>query len=191
MNIINSKEYWDDRFKGDSWEANYGKEQTQYFANILLSYLPKEIFEDIHSILDWGCALGQLCNQWKKKNKNCLMQGYDLSEEAINKARFLYPDIIFSYKKPILSFDAVVCSNVLEHLFNWKETLAELKTYSNKYVIILVPFETGIGGEHVINFREDDFIDDDIIFKQIIQCNHPYYWPGNQLMIIYKKEKRE
>jgi cyclopropane fatty-acyl-phospholipid synthase-like methyltransferase len=183
---INSKEYWDFRFSSSDWENNHGKEQTSYFSEILLNNLPKNILEETNSMLDWGCALGQLSHLWKQKNKNCDVFGYDLSEEGVKKAISFYPDICFDSTKPSGKFDTVVCSNVLEHLSNWQEVITELKSYANKYVIILVPYNSGIGGEHIVNFTENMFDPEGIIEKRIIDCYDPVFWPGQQLLIIYE-----
>ncbi|HKU51112.1 MAG TPA: hypothetical protein VJQ25_01490, partial [Nitrospira sp.] len=58
---VNSKEYWDRRFRLD-WEAMQGREQSRFFAKVALEHLPPWFFTLARAqrltFCDWGCAQG-------------------------------------------------------------------------------------------------------------------------------------
>ena len=62
---VNSKDYWDNRFQ-TNWESYLGREQTEFFLNLLLENLPFEIVQQMESkkwsVCDAGCAEGDGTN---------------------------------------------------------------------------------------------------------------------------------
>ena len=96
-------------------------------------------------ILDCGCAEGHLLNQLSGKK-----YGVDISSHGLKRARERNPDAtILKGSLTHLpfdndSFDVVTCSEVLEHISNYKTAIAEIKrvTKSNGgKMIISVPHE--------------------------------------------------
>src|SRR3989344_7196768 len=76
--------------------------------------------EKIKSILDVGCGEGNLLIELKKKRLN--VQGIDISEEALEKAKqrklnVKKADLDKGLPLNANSFDAVITVSVLQHLF--------------------------------------------------------------------------
>lgn len=190
MKEINSVEYWNDRFSTNSWISNNGIKQSEFFADLIIKNIQPRILYETTSMLDFGCALGQLCNKWEYISGTKDIAGYDFSSIACKKAKELYPTILFSDVVPKRKFDVVVSSNLLEHVENFIGYLHRFTNIAEKYVVILVPFESGIGGEHINEFDEKSFPEEINGFvkiqEKIIQCKSPGIWEHKQLLIVYK-----
>lgn len=100
------------------------------------------------SVLDAGCGEGYVTHYLAGKDPGLRLTGVDVREEAIAYARSRFPDAArfqrgSLYKLPFSdnSFDAVLCSEVLEHVKDVDRALQELKRVSRRYVIITVPRE--------------------------------------------------
>ena len=91
---INSKEYWDDRFKSNDWILAGGDEQNRYFYSLMLELIPEyvkdEIFNELMSICDFGCAEGDGTQIFKKIFQYSDVTGVDISEHALDNARKKY-----------------------------------------------------------------------------------------------------
>lgn len=108
----------------------------------------KEIKEN-SIVLDAGCEEGKVLEQISKKA--LAVYGFDIkksyikkaSEKGIEKARVLLGSVL---NIPIKNdfFDAVVCTEVLEHLENPQKAVEELKRVTKKggKIIITVPNES-------------------------------------------------
>lgn len=95
------------------------------------------------SVLDAGCGEGFLVHYLARKDPRLRLTGVDVREEAIAHARNRYPDAArfrkgSLYKLPFSdnSFDAVLCSEVLEHMEDVDRVLQELKRVTRRYVIV-------------------------------------------------------
>ncbi len=198
INNINTVEYWENRFKSKDWQKFDGENQTKFFATLMIDNIPQDIKIDIknnkYSILDFGCACGQLCNEIKESFPNSEITGIDFSSEAINRAKELYPNVNFRVNpldKNIDKFDVICCSNVLEHLLDWENYLTTFTQVSQKYIIILVPYLSEIFGEHVVSFDLCDFKDNingfNQVYHKIMDTNNSGYWNGKQLLVVYEK----
>jgi trans-aconitate methyltransferase len=191
--MINDLTYWNDRFKTSSWTDNHGIEQSAYFAEVMINnVLPRVLYESA-SMLDWACALGQLCNKWKHYSISNDICGYDFSEVACQKAKELYPEIQFTNEVPKRKFDLVCSSNFLEHVDNWKDYLYRFTNMSEKYVVVLVPHESPVFSEHVVSFSLNSFPEEinnfHCIQRKVIQCNEPLLWDGKQQLLTYMKTR--
>lgn len=198
--IINSKEYWQDRFQSGSWVQRQGTGQTEFFMQLLISALPSQVVNDISnnckSILDWGTALGQGCYELSKAFPKHQIIGLDFAESAIEQAREMYDGLGIEFRTTPLQpgtdrFDCLVTSNVLEHLVNWSDYLDLFTQVAQKYMILLVPFECGVFDEHVVSFKEGSFPEEingfNKVFEQIIPCDDPRYWTEKQCLLVYVK----
>jgi len=193
---VNSKEYWDKRFASGDWEEKGGNHQTHYFYELLYTLLPehlKEKFNDPekqYSIADIGCAEGDGSKFLATKFFNTKVSGIDIAEAAIKKAKTLYPEINFSAKLN-KQYDIVVSSNVLEHFKDPFEHMNELFEHSQKYVVILVPFEEQERiEEHFYTFLYKDFQlqfkNFNLIHLHSVKANKNV-WNGKQHLFIYQK----
>ena len=100
------------------------------------------------TLLDAGCGEGFVVDFLAREHPDLKISGVDISEDAIeyakknfgDEARFRTGSV---YKLPFSdkSFDAVLCSEVLEHLDDPNRAVAELKRVARDYVIITVPLE--------------------------------------------------
>ena len=94
------------------------------------------------SVLDLGCGDGLTLSLLKEKG--IIGKGLDISKEGVEKAKMKGFDASvfdFSSKLPFLdnSFDIVISLDVLEHLYDPKNLLAEASRVSKGSVIIGVP----------------------------------------------------
>ncbi len=198
VKIINSKEYWDDRFKSGNWDAYKGDEQTLHFYTLLVNSLPKELQEEIlnsrHDIFDFGCAQGEGTEYFANIFLNSNVIGVDISHEAIKiakqknkKASFMCADL----KNYNTRWDILISSNTLEHFENPWEILEQLADKTQKYLIILVPFDQKNipDGEHFYSFNFDNipkFIKNfDLVFYKSVYPD-PKFWNDLQVLLIYK-----
>lgn len=74
---------------------------------------------NIHSLLEVGCGLGAFTNFLVQNNQNIDIEGIDISETAIQKAKKSYPDINFKvgdllgYSECKLSYNAILLSEMI------------------------------------------------------------------------------
>jgi len=199
---INSMDYWDNRFQ-TNWENFLGREQTEFFINLLLENLPKwflsELEEKTYSICDAGCAEGDGTKILSQKFTKSNVLGIDFSIEAVNKAKKYYPDVNFD-QGDIMNlsrqFDIIICSNVLEHFSNPMDIIPMLIEKTEKHVVIMVPFlENERIKEHLFTFDYTSFpleiknynltyfteIDGKLIDKT--------HWYGKQAIVIYSNKE--
>lgn len=199
---VNSKDYWDNRFQ-TNWESYLGREQTEFFLNLLLENLPFEIVQQMESekwsVCDAGCAEGDGTNLLANKYKNLEVMGIDFSMEAINKAKEYYPNIDYAQgdiKNLPQNYDIIICSNVLEHFSNPFEIIPEMLENTKNHLIIMVPFlEDNRIKEHMYTFEYNSFpmeIDGfQLSYFTEIDCKliEGTHWFGKQAIIIYSNKK--
>ena len=95
-------------------------------------------------ILDAGCGEGHLLKFLSKRKADYF--GIDITEVALEKARKRFPEGKF-YKMdlaklefPDESFDCVTCSEVLEHIYLYKDVLKELIRVLKKDGLLIITF---------------------------------------------------
>ena len=110
-----------------------------------------EFLEKNVRVLDVGCGDGAVMKKLKREF-NCDVSGVEYSHEAMRRATSKGLEVIqydlnglgeLPYAEN--SFDYVLCTDVLEHVFFPKRVLAELKRVSNKYIIVSTPNLAYIG----------------------------------------------
>jgi len=62
----------------------------------IFSVLPREFRENMDSLLDVGCATGELIHFFRSQIPNLHCMGVDISEEMIEKAGQIQPEVLFS-----------------------------------------------------------------------------------------------
>jgi len=202
---INSEEYWDKRFSED-WEKKEGREQSVFFGRLAIKNFPDWFVNRVKSknftICDWGCAFGDGTKLLTDAFPQSKITGVDFAKNAIDIAKKEYPEIRFlqedflSKKANSEKYDVLFSSNTLEHFEAPLEILKKIVKYSSRYVVLLIPFrEEDLIKEHFSSF---DFETTPLFLKGwtlihsgVINTKKmtPNYWYGEQLLLIYSKEK--
>ena len=197
--ILNDKDYWDNRFKTDDWDNSFGREQTLFFYKIAMVNIPKWLKNEINkynlSICDLGCAEGDGTNLIHQEFPNSNIVGVDFSQSAICRAEESFSNVSFECSDMLAfnkHFDIIFSSNTLEHFSDPKEVLKTILKLSDKYLILLLPFqEINRIDEHFYSFDYDSFpltIDEHVLvyYKEIDTADcEKTYWIGKQIIVIY------
>ena len=130
----NIKKYYDGRYESNymmnddftTW-SHQGIEL--YRVKDVLSHIP---YQDITSVLDYGCGQGGWIEVLKNSFTAAKITGIDISEKAIEKARARYENCkFFSFngkKAPIddNSFDLVFTYHVIEHVYDIESVVHDI-----------------------------------------------------------------
>ncbi|GIX39651.1 MAG: hypothetical protein KatS3mg128_0700 [Silanimonas sp.] len=198
---VNSKGYWEQRFKED-WDAAGGPEQTRFFAETALRLMPgwlrRDLKSDAWSIADIGCAEGEAAALLKQTFPNTEVVGLDFSSAAIEVAKTRYPDVRFEVadlNEFEGKFDVTFCSNVLEHFHDPMPVMRRIARATARHFILLVPgWEQERHHEHHVTF---DLSGLPLVFEGLtlthldaVNCAriNPRQWPGFQLIAIYTRQ---
>lgn len=185
-------------FESGAWEANMGREQTRYFASQAIQRLPpvvKATLADRGTLLDFACALGDGAAAFKDAFPRCIVVGYEWAESGRRKAAAAYPAIPFTSAPPTGKYDAVYCSNLLEHMEDYREEMIRQVALASRFYIVLVPWEEGfpLVPSHVHSFNASNFPPEipgaRCIFKEAFPTE--IYWGGQQLLAVFEIEGRE
>jgi len=194
---INSKEYWDNRFRTNWIEFN-GKEQTKNFMELIVQNLPNFVDLNGKKILDWGCALGQGVEVLMRHFPTSFVCGLDISDQAIFECRQVHPELFFYngfLKDYRINYDVIITSNCLQLFKNPYFWINEMMEYTREFLIILVPYNDSSceneDSEHKFKFLEESFPNrinnfSKIYTKIINQC--PGCWSNKQLLVIFERK---
>lgn len=203
--ILNSKEYWENRFKTD-WELCSGSQQTTFFAKLACGMLPqwfvRKIREENYTICDIGCALGDAV-EVLSQFLNVEVCGMDISFDAVKKATEKFPRFHFFQGDVMalpedMSYNIIFCSNVLEHFDRPWEIFRNFTKIAKDYIIIQVPFREKVETkEHVYKFNSDNIpikIDNyELIFLDTLDGNEEEksFYKDEQILLIYSCHKSD
>ena len=101
---------------------------------------------NLERILDIGCGSGYFASDLKKKY-NCVARGIEPNDSAAKEASEKLDKVIHNIFSPTLpelqgkTFDAIIFNDVLEHLVNPYEVLAQCKSFlsSNGCIVASIP----------------------------------------------------
>lgn len=160
MKNINTKSYWDNRFKSGSWDKAGSNQTIQYALGNVKHLDLNQNFQG--KILDFGCALGDAIPVFKEAYPEAQITGLDISEEAISicKSKFgnLAEFICGTHENVAKQYDIIIASHVMEHITNDLLVVEKLLKQC-KIMYIIVPYmESPLFHEHV-NYYEDDYYD--------------------------------
>lgn len=133
----------------DNFRKHSSKNPLQkYLIESFFSVLMEEA-RGLHParILDAGCGEGFTLERFRTAHIGEELEGVDLQQRAIDLGKVTHPHLSLRqgsiYQLPYAddSFDAVVCSEVLEHLERPEDALKELCRVTKRYCIITVPHE--------------------------------------------------
>lgn len=106
-----------------------------------------QILPSFTTLVDVGCGDGYLLYSLAQKHKHAKLYGLDLTQKRIMTTKKHVPSAYLLCSDIQLlpfsdnSFDIVICSEVLEHLPDYKKTLNELFRITKNRLIITVPNE--------------------------------------------------
>lgn len=159
---INTREYWENRFKSGNWEAKNGRQQTILFAKKIVKIL---VIPNTFSgtIIDFGCGLGDAMPIYRSCFRNATLIGTDITQAAVEKCQEKYGSIakfIQCDHQGIPQSDIIISCNVFEHLSNQME-IAKQMFSKCKDLYIIVPYNERLhsGNEHVNTYNEHSFKD--------------------------------
>lgn len=205
MSDINSKDYWDIRFKTRDWEQKGGDNQSRFFYNLAIKSIPnwleKEIMKEGYTICDIGCATGDGTKLLYDQFFNSDIYGLDFSPEAINIATEKYKDITFKVGDICNiqeNYDVIFSSNTLEHFRKPWDTVKSAINKSKKYTVLLLPLnEINRIDEHFSTFQIDTvpmkIENATLVYYDIIDCREieHTYWSGEQIFLVYLNQEKE
>lgn len=205
MENINTKLYWENRFKSGNWDKTGRKQTTNYaLGNVAHMDLPKDFSGEI---MDFGCALGDAIPIFKQAFPNAIFTGLDISEEAIKICRENYGQLarfISGTHTDVEKTDVIIASHVMEHITDDKDVVRHLLEKC-RVLYLVVPYkENPLYREHV-NYYEDDYFDEfevlskvkynvnyknplgfKGIIKSILKGKPTLYYPFSKDMILFK-----
>lgn len=108
---------------------------TKYtFERWRIKYLIKQINLKNITVADIGCKTTYLKDKIEQQGNKCV-------SIDINPVKGVIYGNVENLKYPDNHFDVVICSEVLEHLYNPIKAMGELKRVTKKKLIISIPYE--------------------------------------------------
>jgi len=185
----------------------YGNWQKYQNKNPLQRYLIRRFLETIvemasrvkaDTILDVGCAEGFVIQRLQETNSSLRIWGIDIDEEALRRGINLglksAVQLMDAHHLGLASesFDLILCLEVLEHLPEPRQALAEMKRVTRRYVLLSVPHEpffraiNFLRGKHIQRWGNDPehlHCWTEPAFKRlvaeqfrILEVRHPFPW---------------
>lgn len=200
--VVNSEDYWENRFNTNDWDKYDGEGQSAFFSKIAIeafpSWLKRDITKENWSVHDLGCAEGAGTAEFARYFPNCKFTGVDFSKSAVEKASERHPFcdfVVGDITGQIDQADIIFCSNVLEHMEQPRIVLENMIKAARRHAIFLIPLhdDTNIE-EHFYVFSEDfipAFYDNYVLSNfSIINCDEMEtgFWPGKQLLFVYTEK---
>ena len=128
------------------WENQEELSDFKYKWPVLKNFIPKDKGT---RILDFGCGKGLITKEISKINQKAIITGVDVSQEALKSAKKRvkkanFTKIYESKKLPFkdASFDFIIASDVLEHVYDTEFAFSELGRVLKKdgKILISVPY---------------------------------------------------
>lgn len=202
----NSKEAWDEALRdGEVWDQAKGGLRTEAFGKALLAWLPEDLrrwmSQPGRSILDWGCAKGEMTALLRAAFPKATVAGLDFAQSGIDHALATYGPPFYCADSIPGRWDVIIASNVHEHFVDYLGLIDDHLKHTRRFYVILTPRDEHLGdGEgmtpkqrekaghaHVQRFTEDSFP------QQRHSWSKRYegvvvpgpLWPGEQLVVVY------
>jgi SAM-dependent methyltransferase len=185
---INSRAYWEHRFGSGDWQAKGGRYQTRAFAQAIARRLDLPSgFDGV--LLDFGCGLGDAIPVYSARFPRARLIGVDVSLSAVDSCRRDYGHIgtfLHGDHHIVPAVDAIVASNVLEHLIDQASVLTTLREKA-RHVFVAVPYRERIepGGEHVNAYDSDSFAHLPVHCRHVYPCRGWSQYGRNLIWNVY------
>lgn len=172
----------------DNFKKHSSKNPLQRFLiDRFLDALVAET-EALHpgKILDAGCGEGFTLEKLRQRAVGQVLVGVDIQQRAIGLGHEIHSHLDMQqgsvYELPFKddTFDAVICSEVLEHLEDPKKALGELARVTKRYVIITVPNEPF--------FRLANFLRGKNMSRLGNDIEHVQHWSSRGIAEFARKE---
>jgi len=163
------------------------REDAKWKADTLLSIMPDGI--RVNSILEIGCAAGLVMKQIGDKFGATRRVGIDISENMLKLARQEQPDATFIQRDINFrrfpefdnnSFDVVILSDVLEHIYFHNDLLAEAFRIG-KHVLMKIPAERTLLTRLDRRLRELMILDPHKLHNQEHAGGHVHFWTSDEI----------
>jgi len=122
---------------------------VKFVHNQRLDQIVKMMPNQNNKILDAGCGEGHLIQKLYSKNRKNSYYGIDITKIALQEAKKRCPYAKL-YKMDLSKinfknefFDIIICTEVLEHIYEYKDVIKELKRILKKggYLVVSFPNE--------------------------------------------------
>lgn len=145
MSNVNYETVWAD------WDEMVKYSPAPYHRRRLILELLKKL--KYQSVLDIGCGNGEMLREIYSRNSSVRLAGTDISTNIveINRAKLPFEFTALDLSAAALpeKFDLLICSEVLEHIANYKDAIKNIRKMCNGNLIITVP----IGKIHPIDIE--------------------------------------
>jgi len=130
--------FWRQWLDHHIYEIDHVTPRTKDYR-ILWVYDRLKTHEKIKKVFDAGCGNGWHCRFLKDKGYDVM--GVDISAPALKIARKANRDISFKREdletiEPIMGYDALICLNVLNNVYDYKKALDNLYKFKTPYMYI-------------------------------------------------------
>lgn len=136
------KDSYDTIWANKDFVAQYGKDHSDYYSELINFIKESNILDNILSVADIGCGPGNLLSLISAHWPNIELYGFDFSSSAIKSAQdevaaiFAQHDI---YNKLDKQYDVVFCCETLEHLLHPDKALNNVLDATSKICVLTVP----------------------------------------------------
>ncbi|MUV14897.1 class I SAM-dependent methyltransferase [Noviluteimonas gilva] len=212
MSDVNSRDYWDARFRTD-WDVNGGGPQSRFFAGVALALMPDWLKACARgggtdgapmTLCDIGCAEGA-GTEVLAKGLGIPTTGVDFAAEGIALARERHPDVAFevadmlaapgSEKALNTRFDIVFSSNTLEHFERPWATFDTMAASADRFLVLLLPWREGdkLEAEHFVQFTPEAIpaARDGWVLAHASAADVADWpdsrWAGDQVLLVYAR----
>ena len=128
---------------GGRWEQLGGRGQTRRIAESFHHWVKLDPKNDIRTMLDIGCGLGDGLPVWKKHYPSLLLHGCDVTDSSLAQCQRRFGSIAkffrAGFEELSSHFDTIYCSHVLEH-FEQHVEIAEHLTTKCRVLYIVTPY---------------------------------------------------
>lgn len=194
MNKIDYEIYW------DKYSTHSEHPSVRLRNRFIINQLKKTKF---NSLLDIGCGDGFLINLIKNNFQREKLFGADVSTKVIeiNSSRYegikFFPlDISNENIQEKDKYDVVICSEVIEHLENWKQALKNLSKLIDKNGYLILTTQSGkrylsdINNGHLQHYKLTDLMEELMKVKLNPVTSYKKGWPFYEMQKwVYEKNE--
>ena len=212
MSDVNSRDYWDARFRTD-WDANGGGPQSRFFASVALALMPEWLKAHARTggrdggpmtLCDIGCAEGA-GTEVLAEALRLPTTGVDFAPEGIAMARERYPALTFEVADMLAApgsevalqgrYDIVFSSNTLEHFESPWATFDTMAASADRFVMLLLPWREGdkLEPEHFGQFTPEGIpmVREGWVLAHAGTADvadwNDSRWAGDQVLLLYAR----